>query len=96
MLRHVWPRPSRRELSKVFVPDPADLIRMVVLVLGQPELALFADDVEDLHSHQPPSPRSRHLPASRNARQERKGENEPRQRHKSGTGSPPRGGRGRY
>ena len=32
----------------MLVPDPADRIGRVVLVLRKPEFAFFADDVEDL------------------------------------------------
>lgn len=36
------------ELGKVFLPDPADGAVGVVLVAREPELAAFANDVEDL------------------------------------------------
>lgn len=39
---------SRCEFGKVFGPDPADLVGGIVLILRQPEFALFADDVKDL------------------------------------------------
>lgn len=39
---------SRGQFGKVFVPDPADLVGGIVLILREPEFALFADDVEDL------------------------------------------------
>jgi hypothetical protein len=32
----------------VFAPDPADLLGRIILVLCKPELAFFADDIEDL------------------------------------------------
>ena len=44
----LWKFASRCQFGKVFVPDPADLVGVIVLVLREPELALFADDVEDL------------------------------------------------
>jgi len=56
----------RGQLDEVFIPDPADLARCIVLVLGQPELALLTDDIEYLdhksataqthQSRQPTSP----------------------------------------
>lgn len=39
---------SRCELDKVLVPYPADLVGGVVLVLGEPKFAFFANDIEDL------------------------------------------------
>ena len=39
---------SRSKLDKVLVPDPADQAIRVILVLCEPELALFANDIEDL------------------------------------------------
>ena len=39
---------SRSKLDKVLVPDPADQAVRVILVLRKPELALFANDIEDL------------------------------------------------
>ena len=41
-------RRSGGQLDKVFVPDPPDQISAVILVLGKPELAFFADDIEHL------------------------------------------------
>ncbi len=35
----------------MFVPDPADHVVPIILVFSQPELALFADNIEDLESH---------------------------------------------
>ncbi len=32
----------------MFVPDPADRVVSVILVFGEPQLALFANDIEDL------------------------------------------------
>ena len=32
----------------MLVPDPADQVVRVILILGKPELAFFADDIEDL------------------------------------------------
>lgn len=45
-----WLSPALRvgQLGKVLRPDPAHQLRRVVLVLGQPQLALFGNDVEDL------------------------------------------------
>ena len=43
-------RDSRCQFDKVFVPDPADLVRCVILVFGQPELAILANDIEDLRT----------------------------------------------
>ena len=39
---------SRSKLDKVLVPDPADQAVRVILVLCKPELALFANDIENL------------------------------------------------
>ncbi len=39
---------SRCQFDKVFVPDPADLVCRVILIFGEPELAVFANDIEDL------------------------------------------------
>lgn len=36
------------QLDKVFVPDPTDLVFLVVLILGEPELTLLTNDIEDL------------------------------------------------
>ena len=38
----------RRELDKMLVPYPADLIRGVILVFGKPKLSFFADNVKYL------------------------------------------------
>lgn len=44
---------SRCQFGEMFVPDPADLVGRIVLVLRKPKFALCADDVEDLeHSSQ--------------------------------------------
>lgn len=40
----------RGQFGKVLVPDPADLVGRVILVLREPELPLFTDDIEDLAS----------------------------------------------
>ena len=39
---------SRGQLDEVLVPYPADQVVGVILVLREPELAFFADDIEDL------------------------------------------------
>lgn len=39
---------SGGKLDEVFVPYPADQVVRVILILCEPELALFADDIEDL------------------------------------------------
>lgn len=41
-------RASRSKLDKVLVPNPADQAVRVILVLCEPELAFFANDIEDL------------------------------------------------
>lgn len=38
----------RGQLDEVFIPDPAHLACCIILVLGQPELALLTDDIEYL------------------------------------------------
>lgn len=35
----------------MLVPYPADHVVRVILILREPELALFADDIEDLRRH---------------------------------------------
>ena len=39
---------SGGQLDKVLVPYPSDHVIRVILILRQPELALFANDIEDL------------------------------------------------
>lgn len=39
---------SMRELDKVLVPDPSNLVVGVVLIFGEPKLTLFSNDIEDL------------------------------------------------
>ena len=39
---------SGGQFDEVLVPYPADQIIRVILILREPELALFADDIEDL------------------------------------------------
>ena len=39
---------SGGQLDKMLVPYPADQVVRVILILRQPELALFANDIEDL------------------------------------------------
>lgn len=39
---------SRGQLRKMLVPDPAHLVRSIVLILRQPEFTLLPDHVEDL------------------------------------------------
>ena len=39
---------SGGQFDKVLVPYPADHVVRVILILRQPELALFANDIEDL------------------------------------------------
>ena len=38
----------RSQFGKMLVPDPADRVGRIVLVLREPEFTFFADDVEDL------------------------------------------------
>lgn len=38
----------RCQLDKVLVPYPADLVGGVVLVLGEPKFAFFANNIKDL------------------------------------------------
>jgi hypothetical protein len=42
-------RVLRGQLDKMLVPDPADLVRRVILILGEPKFPFFANDVKDLH-----------------------------------------------
>lgn len=42
---------SGGQLDKVLVPYPSDQVIRVILILRQPELALFANDIEDLGEH---------------------------------------------
>ena len=44
----VFGRYLRSQFGKMLVPDPADRVGGIVLVLRKPEFAFFADDVEDL------------------------------------------------
>ena len=37
-----------RKSSKMFAPDPTDLIVWIILVFGKPKLALFPNDVKYL------------------------------------------------
>ena len=39
---------SGGQLDKVLVPYPADQVVRVILILREPELALFANDIENL------------------------------------------------
>ena len=39
---------SGGQLDEVLVPYPADQVVRIILILREPELALFADDIEDL------------------------------------------------
>ena len=39
---------SGGQLDEVLVPDPANQVVRIVLVLREPKLALFANDIEDL------------------------------------------------
>ena len=39
---------SGGQLDKVLIPYPADQVVSVILVLREPELAFFANDIEDL------------------------------------------------
>lgn len=39
---------SRGQLDEVLVPYPADQVVSVILILRKPELALLANDIEDL------------------------------------------------
>lgn len=45
---------SGGQLDEVLVPYPADQVVRVILVLREPELTLFADDIEDLRSKSVP------------------------------------------
>lgn len=48
---HVATGQSRvREFGKVLRPDPSDHVFGIVLVLCQPQLALFCNDIEDLYT----------------------------------------------
>ena len=40
----------RRELCKMFVPDPANLFGGIVLVSGEPKFALLSNHVKDFSS----------------------------------------------
>ena len=43
------PSPLRlRQLCKMLIPDPTDLLRCIILIPCQPQLALYGDHVEDL------------------------------------------------
>lgn len=65
----------RGQLDKVFVPDPAHLACCIILVLGQPELALLANDIEYLD----------HRSATAQTHQTRR--SAPLQQHRSSRGS---------
>lgn len=49
MIGHV-PRcgASRGQLDEVLVPYPSDQVVSIILILREPELALLANDIEDL------------------------------------------------
>ena len=40
--------PLMGQLDKMLVPDPSDLVSGVILILGEPKLTLFTNDIEDL------------------------------------------------
>lgn len=39
-----------RQFGKMLGPDPPDHVARIVLVLGQPQLALFGNDIKDLEA----------------------------------------------
>lgn len=39
---------SRGQLDEVLVPYPSDQVVSIILILREPELALLANDIEDL------------------------------------------------
>lgn len=38
----------RRQTCEMLAPDPANLLRQVILVLSKPQLPLLGDDIKDL------------------------------------------------